>query len=136
MDFFNELFTNTSDLKKLVDLAASKWGLQVRDEIYVQDGEGIQDGMIFDKSTSTLLFSQHIFCEVMPNKNGITSIHLIHESMKNTISCQAYKNQNPVLHYNFFAKSSQTANEFQNYIDLVVGMTPGQCLKRSCKDGR
>ena len=125
MDYFNELCTDISYSKKLIDLAASKWGLQTGDKIYVQDGEEIKDGHILDKSTGMLVFTQHIFCDVESNKNGITTIHLIHEAQKNTISCQGYKNQNPVLHYNFFAKSSKTANEFQNYIDLVIGMKIG-----------
>ena len=116
MDYFNELCTDISYLKKLIDLAASKWGLQTGDKIYVQDGEEIKDGHILDKSTGMLVFTQHIFCDVESNKNGITTIHLIHEAQKNTIS---------VLHYNFFAKSSKTANEFQNYIDLVIGMKIG-----------
>lgn len=121
MDLLNELFTNTTYLKKLIDITASKWGLQVEENIYVQDNEYIQDGYIVDKCTKMLVFTQHIFCNVMPNKCGITSIHLIHDSQEDTIACQAYKNQKPMLNYCFFSKRSQTANEFRNYIDLVVG---------------
>ena len=39
MDLINELFTETSYLKKLIDVAASKWELQVEENIYVQDHE-------------------------------------------------------------------------------------------------
>ena len=123
MDLFNELFTNTSDLKKLIDFAASKWELKVEEKIYTQDNEYIQDGFIADRHTNMLVTKQHIYCRVMPNKNGITEIHLIHDSQENTIGCQAYKNQRPVLNYSFFSRSSETANEFQNYIDSVVGLT-------------
>ncbi|MDE6888770.1 MAG: hypothetical protein K2P45_09030 [Eubacterium sp.] len=121
MDLINELFTETSYLKKLIDVAASKWELQVEENIYVQDHEYIQDGFIVDKSTKMLVFRQHIFCNVMPNKDGITTIHLIHDSQEDTIVCQAYKNQKPLVNYCFCSKRSQTADEFRNYIDLVVG---------------
>lgn len=61
MDLINELFMETSYLKKLIDVAASKWELQVEENIYVQDHEYIQDGFIVDKSTKMLVFRQHIF---------------------------------------------------------------------------
>lgn len=123
MDIFHELFTNTSDLKRLLDLAASKWEIKVEEKIYPQDNEYIQDGFIFDSRTHMLVTRQHIYCRAMPNKKGITAIHLIHDSQENTIGCQAYQDQRPVIRYSFFSKSSETANGFQNYIDSVVGLT-------------
>lgn len=107
VDLLNELFTNTSDLKKLIDITASKWGLQIEENIYVQDNEYIQDGYIIDRCTKMLVFKQHIFCNVMPNKCGITSIHLIHDSQEDTIACQAYKSQKPMLNHCFFSKRSK-----------------------------
>lgn len=123
MDLFNDLFTNISDLKKLIDLAASKWGIEVEEKIYPQDNEYIQDGFLIDRRTNMLVTRQHIYCRVMPNKNGITAIHLIHDSQENTIGCQAYNHQSPMLNYSYFFRSSETANEFQNYVDGVVGLT-------------
>ncbi len=122
MDMINDLFTNTSYLKKLIDITASKWELQVEENIHVQDCEYLQDGYIVDKSTKMLVFKQHIYCNVKLNKRGITTIHLIHDSQEDTIVCQAYKNLKPLLAYRFFSRRSQTANEFKNYIDLVVNM--------------
>lgn len=121
MDLINELFTNTSYLKKLIDITASKWELQVEEKIYVQDNEYLQDGFILDKNTNMLVFRQHIFCMATPNKQGITSIHLIHDSQEDTVACQAYKNKKPMCNYALFAKRNETANEFSNYINLVVG---------------
>lgn len=121
MDLINELFTNTSYLKKLIDITASKWELQVDEKIYVQDNEYLQDGFILDKNTNMLVLKQHIFCMATPNKQGVTSIHLIHDSQEDTVACQAYRNQKPMCNYAFFARRNETENEFSNYINLVVG---------------
>ncbi len=120
MDLINDLFTNTSYLKKLIDITASKWEVQAEENIFVPNNEYLQDGYIVDKSAKMLVFRQHIFCNVIPNKWGITTIHLIHDSQEDTIVCQAYKNQKPLLNFRFSSKRSQTANEFKNYIDLVT----------------
>ena len=117
----NELFTNTAYLKKLIDIAASKWELQTEEKIYLQENEYLQDGFIVDKNTNMLVFRQHIFCMVMPNKQGLTSIHIIHDSQEDTVECRGYKDHNPMRNYYFFARRSETANEFANYIHLVVG---------------
>ncbi len=121
MDLMNELFTNTFYLKKLIDIAASKWELQVEEKIYVQENEYLKDGYIADKKTNMLVFTQHIFCMVMPNKQDITSIHFIHDSQKDTVYCQAYRDKKPLCHYAFYAERDEKANEFANYIHLVVG---------------
>lgn len=121
MELMNELFTNTFYLKKLIDIAASKWELQVEEKIYVQENEYLKDGYIVDKKTNMLVFTQHIFCMVMPNKQDITSIHLIHDSQKDTVDCQAYRDQKLLYNYAFYAERDETANEFANYIHLVVG---------------
>lgn len=120
MDLINDLFTNTSYLKKLINITASKWEVQAEENIFVPNNEYLQDGYIVDKSAKMLVFRQHIFCNVIPNKWGITTIHLIHDSQEGTIICQAYKNQKPLPDYRFSSKRSQTANEFKNYIDLVA----------------
>ncbi len=121
MELMNELFTNVSYLKKLLDITASKWGLLAEEHIYVEDKERIQDGFIFDKNTNMLVFRQHIFCMLKPNGQGLTSIHLIHDAQENTIACQAYRGGKPVSNYVFFARQNDLEDEFANYMNLVVG---------------
>lgn len=72
-----------------------------------------------------LVTTQKIHCNVKPNKDRITAIHLIHDSEKGILHCQAYKKDHPQVKYMIHAERDHTADgEFQKFIDLAVKIQP------------
>lgn len=121
MDIISESFTNSYDLKSLLDIAAKKWNLVTENEIEVESSNYIAPGgLIFEKDTEMLVPIQKISCKVKLNKQGITSILLIHNSEERTILCQAYKDKKPLIEYQYFASADENGREIKNFTDLLI----------------
>ena len=123
MDLINHMFTNIKYLKPLLEIAAKQWGFVIEDNILLDAGYEMKDGFIFEIDTGLLVTTQKIYCRVKPNKEGITAIHLLHDSQKGILHCQAYKTDKPQLKYVIHAeRGHEEDGEFKKYIDTAAGL--------------